>query len=72
MIVGDLKLTSEADEYISKASQPEIFFQKCDVSEWDDLHSLISMSVDKFGSVCTAGMAYQATTRRCANFIPEQ
>lgn len=51
MLIGDLKLTSEAEEYVSKASDSEIAFQKCDVTSWDDLHDLISGSVKKFSAV---------------------
>ena len=51
VVVGDLKMTSEADEYVSKASESEIVFQKCDVSNWDELHNLISVSIEKFGEV---------------------
>lgn len=51
VLIGDLKLTSDAEEYISKSSNSEVRFQKCDVSSWDDLHDLISASVEKFGQV---------------------
>ncbi|KAK3723225.1 hypothetical protein LTR37_001948 [Vermiconidia calcicola] len=47
IVIGDLKLTDEAEQYVSKASD-EIVFQKCDVTSWDDLHDLISFSVEKF------------------------
>ena len=51
MLVGDLKLTKEAEEYVSNASGSDITFEKCDVSSWDDLHNLISVSVKKFSAV---------------------
>jgi NAD(P)-dependent dehydrogenase (short-subunit alcohol dehydrogenase family) len=51
VLIGDLKLTKEAEDYISKASSSEIVFEKCDVTSWDDLHNLISVSVKKFGAV---------------------
>ena len=51
VLIGDLKLTSDAEEYISKTSASDFAFQKCDVSSWDDLHNLISASVEKFGQV---------------------
>lgn len=50
-MIGDLKLTQEAEEYISKSTKGEIEFQKCDVSSWEDLHGLITASVEKFGQV---------------------
>ncbi|KAK3710701.1 hypothetical protein LTR37_010120 [Vermiconidia calcicola] len=42
---------SKAEQYVSKASESEIVFQKCDVTSWDDLHGVISVSVAKFGAV---------------------
>lgn len=51
MLIGDLKLTKEAEEYVSQASSSDIAFEKCDVSSWDDLHNLISVSVEKFSAV---------------------
>ena len=51
MLIGDLKLTKEAEDYVSKASGPDIVFEKCDVSSWDDLHNLISVSMKKFSAV---------------------
>ena len=56
VLIGDLKLTSEAEEYVSKASKSEFGFQKCDVSSWDDLHNLISASVELFGQVSWNGV----------------
>lgn len=49
-VIGDLKLTSEAEEYVA-ASKGDVVFQKCDVSLWNDLHDLISASVKEFGQV---------------------
>ena len=51
VLIGDLKLTKEAEEYVSKSNGSDIAFQKCDVSSWDDLHNLISASVEKFKDV---------------------
>jgi NAD(P)-dependent dehydrogenase (short-subunit alcohol dehydrogenase family) len=51
VLIGDLKLTDEADQYVSKVKDSSIVFQKCDVSSWDDLHDLISTSVKKFSAV---------------------
>ncbi len=50
VILGDLKLTQEAEEYDAK-DKSNIIFEKCDVTSWDDLHNLISASVKKFGDV---------------------
>jgi NAD(P)-dependent dehydrogenase (short-subunit alcohol dehydrogenase family) len=51
VLIGDLKLTDEADQYVSKDKDSTLLFQKCDVSSWDDLHDLISTSVKKFSAV---------------------
>ena len=50
VLLGDLKLTKEAEDYVSKAGG-DVMFEKCDVTSWDDLHNLISASVKKFGAV---------------------
>jgi NAD(P)-dependent dehydrogenase (short-subunit alcohol dehydrogenase family) len=51
VLIGDLKMTNEAERYVSKADQSTIVFEKCDVMSWDDLHNLISTSIEKFGAV---------------------
>ena len=51
VLIGDLKLTSEAKEYVDSVRSEELAFEKCDVTSWDDLHNLISVSVKKFGEV---------------------
>ena len=51
VVIGDLKLTQEAEQYVSKASQDTVVFQHCDVSSWQSLHDLISASVRKFAQV---------------------
>ena len=51
ILIGDLKLTKEAEAFVSNATEPKVAFQKCDVMSWDDLHDLLSTSVSKFGAV---------------------
>ncbi|KAK0354700.1 hypothetical protein LTR91_012282 [Friedmanniomyces endolithicus] len=51
VLVGDLKLTKEAEEYISQTSDHNVAFVECDVSSWKSLHNLITASVDKFSDV---------------------
>lgn len=51
VIVGDLKLVAEAEQYVSKANPAEICFQHCDVTSWKSLHDLISASVKMLGDV---------------------
>ncbi|KAK5072900.1 hypothetical protein LTR64_000691 [Lithohypha guttulata] len=55
VLIGDLKLTSEAEEYISAQSNNDkatgVTWTKCDVKEWKDLHNLISKSLEVFGDV---------------------
>jgi NAD(P)-dependent dehydrogenase (short-subunit alcohol dehydrogenase family) len=51
VIIGDLKLTSDAEQYISSRKDKDIVFEKCDVTSWSDLHDLITASVKAFGDV---------------------
>ncbi|KXT15705.1 hypothetical protein AC579_145 [Pseudocercospora musae] len=52
VLIGDLKLVSEAQEYLNKLLLPgDIIFYRCDVTSWKSLHDLISASVDNFGHV---------------------
>lgn len=51
VIIGDLKLTDEAQDYVSKQSKDEIAFGCCDVTSWKALHNLITFSVKAFGDV---------------------
>ncbi|KAF2814103.1 NAD(P)-binding protein [Mytilinidion resinicola] len=49
IIIGDLKLGEEAQTLVSK--DPNVIFQKCDVSKWKDLEALISASEKQWGDV---------------------
>jgi hypothetical protein len=51
IIIGDLKLTPEAEEFVSKAGSSRIVFHPCDVSKWDQLQMLVSVSEDKYDDV---------------------
>lgn len=52
VLVGDLKLTAEAEDYISKTDRKEaIAFEHCDVTSWQSLEKLITGAVRKFGEV---------------------
>ena len=51
VLVGDLKLTSEAEEYLSSHQESEIKFETCDVTSWTSLHNLITASLKVFGDV---------------------
>lgn len=51
IIIGDIKLTLEAEEFISKACSDRVVFQPCDVSKWDQLQKLVSTSEKKYGDV---------------------
>lgn len=51
IIIGDLTLTEEAQNYVTGNSSKEIVFEKCDVTSWKDLHNLISASIEHFGAV---------------------
>lgn len=49
ILIGDLKLTPEAEEYLK--NQEKITWTSCDVTDWSSLHKLISTSVSKYGDV---------------------
>ena len=51
VLIGDLKLTTEADEFIKKTGDGSVAFTQCDVSDWKALRALITTSVEKFGEV---------------------
>lgn len=51
VLIGDLKLTEEAQSYVSSKSKSEIHFETCDVTNWKDLHNLITASLKTFGDV---------------------
>ncbi|KAK5121266.1 hypothetical protein LTR85_005432 [Meristemomyces frigidus] len=51
VLIGDLKLVAEAEQYVSQESEADVFFEHCDVTSWTSLHNLISASVRKFGNV---------------------
>ena len=49
VLIGDLKLTKEAEALVS--SNNAVKFTKCDVTNWSDLKALIATSVKEFGQV---------------------
>lgn len=51
VLIGDLKLVAEAEQYLSQGSDPHIAFEHCDVTSWSSLHNLISASVKRFGDI---------------------
>ncbi|KAK4946791.1 hypothetical protein LTR10_014293 [Elasticomyces elasticus] len=51
VIIGDLKLTQEAQDYLASKDKSEIFHEICDVTSWKSLHNLITASVKTFGDV---------------------
>lgn len=51
VIIGDLKLTAEAEQYLSSQSKSEIVFEHCDVTRRESLRHLISTSVEAFGEI---------------------
>lgn len=50
-MIGDLKLTAEADEFIKKTGDGSVAFTQCDVSDWKALRRLITTSIEQFGEV---------------------
>lgn len=51
VLIGDLKLTPDAQKYVDAASHDEIHFEHCDVTSRKSLHNLITVSLHKFGDV---------------------
>jgi NAD(P)-dependent dehydrogenase (short-subunit alcohol dehydrogenase family) len=51
MIIGDLRLTQEAKEFVSRVGRDRIVFQPCDVAKWDQLQKLVSTSEVKYKDV---------------------
>lgn len=51
IIIADLKLTADAEAFIAQAGASTVTFKQCDVTNWNDLHDVISASVDAFGAV---------------------
>ena len=51
VILGDLKLIQEAQDYVSSQDKSDVVFETCDVASWKSLHNLISASVKAFGDV---------------------
>lgn len=49
ILIGDLKLTPQAEEYLKDKSN--IVWVTCDVTDWKSLHKLISSSVTEYGEV---------------------
>lgn len=51
IIIGDLKLTPEAEAFVAKAGSDRLIFQPCDVTKWDQLQKLVPTSEEKYGDV---------------------
>ena len=50
VIIGDLKLTAEAEDLIDTNTK-NVIFSRCDVTKRADLENLITVSVKEFGDV---------------------
>ena len=51
MIIADLRLTSEAREFLEEEARDNVVFAKCDVAVWSDLQDLVKVSEREFGDV---------------------
>lgn len=51
VLIGDLKLVPEAEQFISQIPNGEVVNCHCDVTSWKSLHDLITTSVEKLGDV---------------------
>lgn len=46
-MIGDLGLTLEAEELVSKSSSPKVQFKKTDVTNWSQLTDLFTFTKEK-------------------------
>lgn len=51
VIIGDLRLTPEAQEWFDKQPSKEVVFKSCDVTSREQLKNLVSAAVESFGEV---------------------
>ena len=51
MIIGDIKLTPEAEKWLQTVKDGSVKFQKTDVTKWDQLQSLVTVSEQEYGDV---------------------
>ena len=51
ILIGYLKLTSEAEQYLQSADENTITWTTCDVTDWSSLRALINYSVKHFKDV---------------------
>ncbi|KAK5240146.1 hypothetical protein LTR40_014023, partial [Exophiala xenobiotica] len=51
VVLGDLKLTQEAQDFLSSKPESDILFKTCDVTSWKSLETVITASLKKFGDV---------------------
>ncbi|KAH6718662.1 hypothetical protein BKA61DRAFT_570723 [Leptodontidium sp. MPI-SDFR-AT-0119] len=51
VIIADLRLHSDANKVGITVTTPNIYFQICDVTKWDQLENLIKISEKEFGDV---------------------
>ncbi|KAK5265891.1 hypothetical protein LTR96_008792 [Exophiala xenobiotica] len=51
VVLGDLKLTQEAQDFLSSKPESDIFFKTCDVTSWKSLETVITASLKTFGDV---------------------
>ncbi|KAI9719761.1 MAG: hypothetical protein M1812_003249 [Candelaria pacifica] len=49
VLIADLRLTTEAEDFVKGAK--DVIFTKCDVTKWNDLDNLITVSKKEFGDV---------------------
>lgn len=48
VVVGDVALTADAQKMVD--SEENIVYQKTDVTKWDELHRLVTVAKEKFGT----------------------
>jgi NAD(P)-dependent dehydrogenase (short-subunit alcohol dehydrogenase family) len=51
VVIADVKLTKEAEDFVAQSGVKVVIFEKCDVTKRVDLENLAKASTEKFGDV---------------------
>ena len=66
VVIGDLKLTFEAQELVNNTEQPKLVFKQTDVTNWKELGELFSFTEKELGApdvVCPAAGIFEPVSR---------
>ncbi|KAI9833780.1 MAG: hypothetical protein M1819_003513 [Sarea resinae] len=51
IIIGDLRLTPEAQAFLDEPTTKDVVYSPCDVTKWNDLQNLVTVAQREFGQV---------------------